>query len=45
MGYDLRPRQVAVGDFDKDGFLDIAVANYGTDYVEILLQICSSSDV
>ena len=40
MGYDSRPYSVAVGDFDRDGWMDIAVANFGADYVEILLQPC-----
>jgi hypothetical protein len=39
-GYNSRPYEVAVGDFNKDGWMDIAVANYGTDYVEILLKLC-----
>ena len=40
MGYDSRPYSVAVGDFDRDGWMDMAVANFGVDYVEILLQPC-----
>ena len=40
MGYDSRPYSVAVGDFDRDGWMDMAVANFGADYVEILLQPC-----
>ena len=40
MGYNSRPYSVAVGDFDRDGWMDIAVANFGADYVEILLQPC-----
>ena len=40
MRYDSRPYSLAVGDFDRDGWMDIAVANFGADYVEILLQPC-----
>ena len=40
MGYNSRPYSVAVGDFDRDGWMDMAVANFGADYVEILLQPC-----
>ena len=40
MEYDSRPYSVAVGDFDRDGWMDMAVANFGADYVEILLQPC-----
>jgi hypothetical protein len=36
-GYDSLPYSLAVGDFDKDDHLDIAVANTGTDNVGILL--------
>jgi hypothetical protein len=36
-GYDSLPYSVAVGDFNKDNELDIAVANYGTDNVGVLL--------
>jgi hypothetical protein len=40
MGYRFDPYAVAVADFNNDGWLDIAVANYGGDYVEVLLQTC-----
>ena len=40
MGYDSRPYSVTVGDFDRDGWMDMVVANFGADYVEILLQPC-----
>ena len=40
MRYDSRSYSVAVGDFDRDGWIDMAVANFGADYVEILLQPC-----
>jgi hypothetical protein len=38
--YDARPKSVAVGDINNDSLLDIIVANYGADYVEIFLQTC-----
>ena len=34
-GYDSFPYSIAIGDLNKDGWLDIAVANYGTDNVGI----------
>ncbi|CAF4470791.1 unnamed protein product [Rotaria sp. Silwood2] len=40
MGYDSRPYSVAVGDFNNDSWIDMAVTNYGTDNVEIILQTC-----
>jgi hypothetical protein len=40
VGYDARPQSIAIGDLNNDDMLDIVVANYGTDYVEILLQTC-----
>jgi predicted nucleotidyltransferase len=40
LGYNSRPQSVAIGDINNDNFLDIVVANSGTDYVEILLQKC-----
>ncbi|CAF1190976.1 unnamed protein product [Adineta steineri] len=40
MGYNFRPNAVAVGYFNGDNWLDIAVANYGADYIEILLKTC-----
>ena len=40
MGYNFDPYAVAVGDFNGDGWIDIAIANYGGDYVDILLQTC-----
>ncbi|CAF3884838.1 unnamed protein product [Rotaria sp. Silwood1] len=36
-GYDSSPRSLAVGDFNKDNQLDIAIANYGTNNIGILL--------
>jgi hypothetical protein len=40
VGYDARPQSIAIGDLNNDDMLDIVVANYGIDYVEILLQTC-----
>lgn len=40
VGYNARPQSVSIGDINHDGMLDIAVANYGTGNVEILLQTC-----
>jgi hypothetical protein len=40
LGYNTRPQSVAIGDVNNDGLLDIVVANYGGDYVQILLQTC-----
>lgn len=40
MDYNARPQSVAIGDIDDDGMLDIAVANDGAGYVELLLQTC-----
>ena len=36
-GRDSRPRSIAVGDFNGDTLLDIAVANYGTKNIGVLL--------
>jgi hypothetical protein len=40
LGYNARPQFIAIGDINNDNALDIAVANFGSDYVEILLQTC-----
>ena len=40
LGYNLRPYSIAVGDFDNDSWIDMAVANFEADYVQILLQTC-----
>jgi len=40
LGYNARPRSIAIGDMDHNNMLGIIVANYGTDYVEIFLQTC-----
>lgn len=38
VGYGSHPFMVAVGDFSNDGKLDFAVANNGTDSLDIFLQ-------
>jgi hypothetical protein len=38
-GVGSRPNSVAISDFNNDSFLDIAVANYGTNNIGILLGI------
>ena len=38
--YDYRPTSVAIGDFNNDTWLDIGVANYGSDHIDILLHSC-----
>ncbi|CAF3084775.1 unnamed protein product [Rotaria sp. Silwood2] len=43
LGYGSQLYSVAVGDFDRDNWTDIAVANYGRDEVEVLLQPCSKT--
>jgi len=40
MGYNFDIHAVALGDFNGDGFIDITIANYGEDYVDVLLQTC-----
>jgi hypothetical protein len=40
MNYGSRPFSVVVGDFNNDRKLDLAVANNGTDSLNILLQTC-----
>ncbi|CAF3231861.1 unnamed protein product [Rotaria socialis] len=40
MGYESHPSSVVISDFDENGWIDIAAANYGTDNVEILFQTC-----
>jgi hypothetical protein len=37
-GHDSLPSSLAAGDFNNDNYLDLAIANYGTDNVELLLQ-------
>ena len=38
--YNARPQSVAIGDMNNDDLLDIIVAKYGTDSIEVLLQTC-----
>lgn len=40
IGYRTLPFSVVVGDFNNDTKLDFAVANYGTDNLQIFLQTC-----
>lgn len=40
LGYNSRPYSIAVGDFGNDSWIDMAVANFEADYVQILLQTC-----
>jgi hypothetical protein len=40
VGYDARPQSIIIADFNNDNLLDIAIANYGTNRVEILFQTC-----
>ncbi|CAF2769741.1 unnamed protein product, partial [Rotaria sp. Silwood2] len=40
LDYGSRPASVAIADFNNDTLLDIVVANYGSGYVEVLLQTC-----
>jgi hypothetical protein len=40
VGNNARPQSVTIGDINNDNMLDIIVASYGSNYVEILLQIC-----
>ncbi|CAF3319218.1 unnamed protein product [Rotaria socialis] len=42
LGYTSISYSVTVGDFNRDTWLDIAAANYGTDSVEIFLQACNT---
>jgi streptogramin lyase len=40
MGYGSRPYAVAIGDFNNDTWMDMVVANYDKQGVDILLQMC-----
>ncbi|CAF2216805.1 unnamed protein product [Rotaria magnacalcarata] len=40
LGYGFHPYSIAIGDFNKDNKEDVVVANYDTDNVEILLNVC-----
>ena len=39
-GYGYQPYSIAVGDLNEDGWMDIAIACYGTDHVETLIKMC-----
>ncbi|CAM4781423.1 unnamed protein product [Rotaria magnacalcarata] len=43
MDYGSQLYSIAVGDFNRDSWIDIAVANYGNDEMKTLLQTCQSS--
>jgi hypothetical protein len=40
LGYDFDPYAVALADFNEDGWLDAAIANYGESIIDVLLQTC-----
>jgi adhesin/invasin len=40
LGYDYRPYSIAVNDLNHDGWMDIVIACYGTDHIEILMKTC-----
>ena len=40
IGYDSHPFVIAIGDFNQDKKLDLAVANEGSDNMQIMLQTC-----
>ena len=40
LGYGYRPYSIAVQDLNEDDWMDIVIAFYGTDNVEILLKMC-----
>jgi hypothetical protein len=40
LGYDYLPYSIAVNDLNQDGWMDIIVACYNTDSIEILMKIC-----
>jgi hypothetical protein len=42
-GYDSFPSSLAAGDFNNDHYLDLAIANYGTDNVGVLLGNANGS--
>jgi hypothetical protein len=44
-GYDSNPYSIAVGDFNHDNHLDIAIANYGTNNIGIFLGYSNGSFV
>jgi hypothetical protein len=40
LGYGYLPYSIAVQDLNQDNWMDIAIACYGTDHVETLIQMC-----
>jgi hypothetical protein len=40
LDYEYHPYSVAVKDLNQDNWMDIAIACYGTDHVETLMQMC-----
>jgi hypothetical protein len=40
LGYGYDPYSIAVKDLNQDNWIDIAIACYGTDHVEILIKMC-----
>jgi hypothetical protein len=40
LGYDYRPYAVTVTDLNQDGWMDIVIACYGTDNIEVLMKMC-----
>lgn len=40
LGYDYHPSSIAVNDLDGNGWMDIAIACYGTDHIEFLMKTC-----
>ena len=45
IGLNSLPSAITADHFNDDGMLDIAVANDGAEYIEILLQTCSLADM
>jgi hypothetical protein len=40
LGYGYHPYSVAVKDLNQDGWMDIVIACYDTDHVEVLIKVC-----
>ncbi|CAF1191220.1 unnamed protein product [Rotaria sordida] len=40
LGYGYLPYSLAIQDFNQDGWMGIAIACYGTDHVETLIEMC-----
>ena len=40
LGYGYHPYSIATKDLNNDGLIDIAIACYDTDQVEVFMQIC-----